>query len=93
MTDGRSRRQSDHDPVTAGEVARWQARHEAQSDETHRSIYRVLDAQSARIDAADDRADALAIRVSTIVAVASVLWAILLITAPLIRDLIGLPRG
>lgn len=86
MTNGprRDRRYSDHEPVSAGEVARWQERHETQSDRTHRDLQRM-------ISSLDEKTDKLTVRVAVILGVSSVLWAILLVLAPIVRPLLGLP--
>lgn len=86
MTNGprRDRRYNDSEPVSAGEVARWQQRHEDQSDRAHRDFARM-------ISALDDKTDKLTVRVAVILGVSSVLWAILLVLAPILRPLLGLP--
>lgn len=75
-----------HEPVTTSEVARWMERHEADSDRTHEKLVQM-------IEKLDERTDRLALRVTVIFAVVSVLWAIFLVLAPFIRLLIGLPGG
>ena len=86
MSDGprRDRRFGDSEPVSAGEVARWQQRHEDQSDRVHLDLRRML-------EALDDKTDKLTVRVAVILGVSSVLWAILLVLAPLLRPILGLP--
>ena len=83
---GHTRRFSDGEPVTAGEVARWVERHERSSDRTHRDL-------AALISKLDERTDALVVRVAVVFAVATALWGILVLIAPFLRDLIGLPSG
>lgn len=72
--------------VTSGEVARWLQRHERDSAQIHRDMQRL-------ITKLDDRTDRINLRVSIIFAVVSVLWAIFLVIAPLLRQLVGLPSG
>lgn len=75
-----------HEPVTVSEVARWMDRHERDSDETHREIAKL-------VERLDERTDRLALRVTVIFAVVSVLWAIFVVVAPFVRVILGLPGG
>lgn len=44
------------------------------------------------LNALDDKTDKLTVRVAVILGVSSVLWAILLVLAPILRPLLGLPN-
>lgn len=87
MTDGpRDRRYGDHEPVTAGEVARWVERHERDSNQAHRELRRL-------IEVIDERTDKLTVRIAVIFAVATAAWSVLLAIAPWLRAALGLPNG
>ena len=81
-----SRQYGNGGPVTSAELARWLQRHEASSNRTHEELARI-------IEKLDERTDRINLRVTVIFAVVSVLWAIFLVIAPLLRQLIGLPGG
>jgi hypothetical protein len=86
VTDVRHERRGDHEPVTVGEVARWQMSHERRSDREHRDIRDL-------ISGLDERTDKLTIRVAVIIGVSSVFWAVLLAIAPFLRAVLGLSNG
>lgn len=72
------------DPVTMGELGRWMERHERMSDEVHRDLAQL-------IRQLDDRTDKLATRMAVIFALGTAGYSILLLLAPIVRSLIGLP--
>jgi hypothetical protein len=80
------RRSADNEPVTAGEVARWQHRHERQSDRAHEDIYKL-------VRSLDEKTDKVTIRVAVIIGVSSVAWAVLLALAPFLRAILGISNG
>lgn len=79
-------RRGDREPVTVGEIARWQMAHERRSDREHRDIRDL-------ITGLDERTDKLTIRVAVIIGVSSVFWAVMLAVAPFLRAVLGIANG